>query len=233
MAGQDAPATIGLIVDSSASMARKWTEVQRAVATFAADSNPRDEMFVIQFSDEIQWPLPQGQAFTNDAEEIKTAMMKVSPSGRTALYDAIAAGFDHLKKGHCEKKILVILSDGADNGSVEGFEELLAAAQQASVTLYTIGLYEPEAKDRNPKVLKRLAAVSGGEAYFPQYEEELQAAWRRIAGGVRTQYTIGYYPQKPGDGTFRKIKVSAKSPGGSKLSVHTRPGYFARKVTVK
>ena len=226
--GQGAPATIGLVVDSSASMARKWTEVQRAVATFAEESNPRDEMFIIQFSDEIHWALPQAKAFTTDAEEIQEAMMKVSPSGRTALYDAIAGGLDHLKKGRFEKKILVILSDGADNASVQDFEQLLAAARQASVTLYTIGFYEPEAEDRNPKVLKRLAAVTGGEAYFPRSEEELQATWRRIADGVRTQYTLGYYPLKPGDGTFRKVKVVVKSPGGAKLSVHTRPGYLAR-----
>jgi VWFA-related protein len=225
--GQDAPATIGLIVDTSASMARRWTEIHRAVEAFAAESNPRDEMFIIYFSDETHSPQPQNKPFTNDPDELKAAITGVRPVGRTALYDAISAGFDHLKKGRYEKKILVILSDGADNASTRSFEQILAAAQQSSVTLFTIGVYEPEADDRDPKVLRRLASATGGEAWFPRNDIELHETWLRIAAGVRTQYTLGYYPQKSGDGAFRKVKVIATSPGRPKISVHTRPGYFA------
>jgi VWFA-related protein len=227
-AGQDSPATIGLIVDSSASMARRWAEVRRAVETFITTSNPDDEMFIVYFSEETHFPLPHNKPFTNDVDVLKEAIAGVRPVGRTSLYDAISAGFDHIKKGRFEKKILVILSDGKDNASTHKFEQILAAAQEPSVTLYTVGVYEPEADDRDPKVLKRLASATGGEAWFPRNDAELHETWRRIAAGVRTQYTLGYYPQKGGDGTFRKVKVVATSPSRAKISVNTRPGYFAR-----
>jgi VWFA-related protein len=227
-AGQDSPATIGLVVDSSASMARRWPEVRRAVEVFATESNPRDEMFIVYFSDETHFPQPRSEPFTNDVETLREAIASVRPVGRTALYDAISAGFDYVKKGSFEKKILVILSDGADNASTRSFEQILAGAQQSSVTLFTIGVYEPEADDRDPKVLKRLASATGGEARFPRDDAEFHDTWRRIAAGVRTQYTLGYYPQKSSDGTFRKVKVLATAPGGAKVAVHTRPGYFAR-----
>jgi VWFA-related protein len=226
-AGQDAPATIGIVVDSSASMARRWSEVRRAVEAFATASNSVDEMFIVYFSDETHLPLPQSMPFTNNVDILKDVIAGVRPLGRTALYDAISAAFDHVRKGRFEKKILVILSDGADNASTQKFDQVLAAAQQSSTTLYTIGVYEPEAHDRDPKVLKRLASVTGGEAHFPRNDAELHATWRQIAAGIRTQYTLGYYPQQGGDGTFRKIKVIAAT-SAPKISVHTRPGYFAR-----
>jgi Ca-activated chloride channel homolog len=227
-AGQDAPATIGLVVDSSASMARRWPEVRRALEAFASESNPSDEMFLIYFSDETQFPLPQDKPFTNDVDVFKEAIGRVRPIGRTALYDAISAGLDYVKNGRFEKKILVILSDGADNASARSFEQILTATQQSSVTVYTIGVYEPEADDRDPKALKRLASATGGEAQFPQNDAEFHATWRRIAAGIRTQYTLAYYPQNSGNRTFRKIKVLVTSAGGMKVSVHARPGYFAR-----
>ena len=102
--GQDAPATIGLVVDSSASMAPRWPEVRRALASFVDGSNPEDEMFIVQFNENIYWPLPEAKAFTSDAGELKQTIEKLSASGRTALYDAIAAALDHLKEGRFERK---------------------------------------------------------------------------------------------------------------------------------
>ena len=185
-------------------------------------------MFIVQFNENIYWPLPAAKPFTSDAGELKQAIEKLSASGRTALYDAIAAALDHLKEGRFERKILIILSDGGDNASRRDFQKLLVAAQQASVTLYTIGFYEPESADRNPKVLKRLAEATGGEAYFPRSEKELHEIWRRTASGIRNQYTLGYYPaDRTHDGTYRKVRVRVESPSRPKMSVHTRPGYFA------
>lgn len=227
--GQDAPATIGLVVDSSGSMTPKWRELQRAVATFGAESNPRDEMFIVEFNDQTHWPLPAEKPFTNDVEEIERVMRTMFPFGRTALYDATASAFGHVQKGQFDRKILVILSDGADNASVLDLDHLLEIAQQANVTLYTIGFYNLEAEDRNPKVLKRLASATGGQAYFPENETQLHDAWRRIANGIRMQYTLGYYPVHRGDGTFRKLRVMVANPRGERLLIQTRPGYFARR----
>jgi VWFA-related protein len=225
--GQDAPATVGLAVDMSASMSPKWHEVQTAVALFAAKSNPQDEMFIVQFNQDLHWPLDIGNDFTSNVREIEKSMTGVIPQGKTALYDAVHAALDHINGGQFEKRILVVLSDGSDNSSAQSLNSLLSRLQRANVTVFTIGLYDPDARDRNPGVLRHLASVTGGEAFFPKDQKELREAWQRIAAGIRTEYTLGYYPRIGPDGNYHKLSVVVDSPASARMSVRTRPGYSA------
>ncbi len=223
---QDAPATIGLIVDISNSMAPKWTDVRTAVSSFAHDSNPQDEMFILQFNDDLHWPLPDGRSFTSNVAELEKAMASAVPSGATALYDAIAAALDHSKGGKFEKKMFVIISDGGDNASDQSLDTLLVTLQQANVTLYTVGIYDPDAKDRNPGVLRQLAAITGGEAFFPKNRKDTQDALHRIAEGIRNQYTLGYYPQVPANGRYHKLSVRVQAPSHAALFRSYPAGLF-------
>ena len=221
---ENVPASIGLVIDNSGSMHNKRADVAKAALAFAASSNPEDEMFVVNFNEKVYQGLPSEIQFTNDVDQIRSAL-RTAPVGLTALYDALAVGIDHLKGGTRDRKALVVLSDGGDNASHRTLDEVVLIAQRSSATIYTIGFYDETNRDRNPAILRKVATLSGGRAYFPDSVSDLDKVWRDIAGAIRSQYTIGYRSSNPKrDGTFRNVKI-AVTGGGRTLRVTTRPGY--------
>lgn len=229
--GEDSPATIGLVMDASGSIAGKRPEIEAAAMRFVESSHPKDEMFVVHFDQKVRWGLPRGMAFTDDVHVLKQAIRWTQPGGKTALYDAIAEAIEHIALGRWDKRALVVLSDGGDNASVRKLDDILRLAQQSNVTIYTIGLFDPYSADRDPHVLRKLAELTGGDVYLPESIKELNPAWEKIAHGIRAQYTIAYRPVKTAfDGRYHKIRVRVDWPGHKKISIHTRPGYLARKA---
>jgi Ca-activated chloride channel family protein len=225
---EDAPATVGLVIDNSGSMLNKRSEVVEAATAFVERSNPKDEMFIVNFSDRASMGLPGSIPFTNDFEMLKRTLLQIRADGRTAMYDGIAAGLRHLEKGSYQKKALIVLSDGGDNASQARLDDVLKLAQQSSATLYTIGVYDPYDHETNPKVIRNLAKLTGGESFVPNNVKQLGKIWERIAGGIRSQYTLGYVSTNAlRDGKFRQVKVSALNPAGKPLQVRTRTGYVA------
>jgi Ca-activated chloride channel family protein len=224
---ENGPATVGLIIDNSGSMSDKQMDVARAALAFTVASNSGDEIFVVNFNENAYLSLPNSIRFTNDSNQIRSAILRKAPAGLTALYDALALGIGYLKTGTRDRKALVVLSDGGDNASSQRLGDVLQMAQVSSATIYTIGIYDEADPDRNPRVLRKIASVSGGRAYFPKSVSNLGQVWRDIAGEIRSQYTIGYHPSNPNrDGLFRKVKITA-SRNGQVLRVTTRPGYIA------
>jgi Ca-activated chloride channel homolog len=225
---EDIPATVGIVIDNSGSMLNKKQSVIDAASVFAAESNPQDELFIVNFSDSATMGLPSDMPFTSTYRQLRDALMMVTADGRTALYDGIAMALRHLEQGSRTKKALVVLSDGADNASHQSLEEVLRLAEKSSATIYTIGIYDLYNTDRNPKVLRQIAKVTGGEAYLLHNPAELEKIWQRIAGGIRTQYTIGYVSSNPvRDGTFRDVKAVVVDHNGKPLEVRMRKGYLA------
>jgi Ca-activated chloride channel homolog len=224
---EDVPASVGLILDNSGSMRNKRDEVAKSALAFADASNAQDELFVINFNEKVYLGLPAALPFTNDLVQIRSAILRTPPAGQTALYDALVLGVEHLKKGTRDRKALLVLSDGGDNASRRRLDDVLRTAQQSSATIYTIGIYDENDMDRNPGVLRKIAASSGGRAYFPRSLKDLERVWRDIAGGIRSQYTIGYHSNSPKrDGALRKVRIGAGRNGGG-LRVTTREGYVA------
>jgi Ca-activated chloride channel family protein len=225
---EDIPATVGMIIDSSGSMINKRDDVNKAALAFANASNPDDEMFVVKFNENVYMTLPPSTPFTNDLAQLRSALLRTAPTGLTALYDAMTVGIDHLKTGTRNRKALVVLSDGGDNASHRRLEDVLQLARRSSATIYTIGIYDDADLDRNPGVLRKIAELSGGRAYFPDSLNDLAHVWRDIAGGIRHQYTIGYHSNNPArDGRFRKVRVTVERNGRQRLRVTTRDGYLA------
>jgi Ca-activated chloride channel family protein len=222
----DTPVTVGLIVDHSRSMGPKLAEVVEAVSTFAHSSNPQDEMFVVDFNDDVAVELLDGKPFTDDANELAKAVSAVRARGRTALYDAVAEGLLHLQLGRWDKKALIIVSDGGDNASQQKFSRILALAQQSQVVIYSVGLAD-EDEEENPNVLRRLSKATGGTAYFPASLPEVADICRRVARDLREQYTLGFVPEKSASArSFRQLTVKVSASGRGKLRVRARPGYF-------
>lgn len=224
---EDVPVTVGLVVDTSGSMLLKQAEVIAAALAFIRASNRQDEAFVVNFSDGVKSGLPASIPFTSDIHQLRAALSESKPEGRTALYDAILFSLSHLEKGTRDRKTLVLVSDGGDNNSVHGSEDVMRMVRESRATIYTIGIFDESDKDQNPGVLRHLAQVSGGEAFFPGQLSEVGGICEEIAKDIRARYTIGYVPVRLGDkGSLRKVKVVASQSGGHELVVHTRTTYF-------
>lgn len=225
---EDVPVTIGLVVDHSGSMREKLDAVSLAARTFVESSSPNDEMFVVNFNEKVTLGLPPSIPFSDRADELVRAISNVHAAGMTALYDAIALAQQRLASGSLEKKALVIISDGGDNASSHSLAQVLRTAEQSTALIYTIGIFAPNEKDGDPAVLRRLARTTGGEALFPAEIADVVAACGSIARELRHQYTIGYVSTNTARaGGLRSLRVTALSPGKSKLTVRTRAGYLA------
>jgi len=223
---EDTPVTVGLVIDHSGSMIKKLTEVTSAARAFVRSSNPDDQMFVVNFNEKASPGLPAGVRFSNSAEQLGGAIDASPAKGTTALYDAIVEGLTRLEESTREKKVLLVISDGGDNASKASLDRVLKMAEQSSVVIYTIGIFDPNDTDQNPKVLRRLAQETGGEAFFPAEFSETVKICEGIARDIRDQYTIGYSPSnEKRDDAYRKVRINAVGKKNGKLSVRTRAGY--------
>ena len=224
----DIPVEAGLIVDNSGSMRPKRGEVITAALAFARSSNPQDQMFVVNFNENVSFGLPEDVPFTDHVVQLESALSRVSAHGETALYDAVAAGLEHLKKGNRDKKVLLVISDGADNASKRTKAQTLTLAGQSDAIIYTIGLFEAGDPDNGSDVLNQLAKAAGGEAFLPRSAKDVTPICERIAHDLRSQYTLAYVPTNRNlDGTYRAVQVKAWAPGRGRVSVRTRAGYNA------
>jgi Ca-activated chloride channel family protein len=222
----DVPVSAGLAVDHSGSMKRKLAEVSAAARTFVQAGNPGDEIFVVNFNEHVELGLPPSTRFSNDPIQLARAISQSPASGRTVLYDSIFKALELLKEGGPDKKVLLVISDGGDNASTQTLAQALRLAEQSSAIIYSVGIFDPDDDDRNPRVLRKLAGSTGGLAFFPSELNQVSAVCARIARDIRSQYTIAYSPARPAKpGEYRTIRVTARDPRHGKLTVRTRTGY--------
>lgn len=222
----DIPVTVGLVMDNSGSMVSKRDQVSAAALNLVRASNPQDEVFVVNFNDSVRRGLPADMLFTDNTDMLRAALLNGIPGGRTSLYDALAYSLQYLEKGKMDKKTLVVVSDGGDNASAINFAEVMRRVQQSRATIYTIGIFDEDDADRNPDVLRKLANVSGGEYFQLKELEEIAPVCRKIAGDIRTRYTIAYNPHGiESRDPVRSIKVTAFAPSHKRLVVRTRTRY--------
>ena len=224
-ANNDIPVTVGILVDESLSMAPKRTEVLDAAETLISKSNPKDEIFVLNFNEKVKRGLPDRMLFSDNIRQLRAALQGGMPEGRTALNDAIIDGLQQLEMGRRDKKALVVISDGGDNASYATRRQMLARVEGRLATIYTIGLSSPGNPDSDLGLLKELAKTSGGEAYFPTNLSDLATICSDIAKEIRSRYTIGYVPQPGPFGVLRHVHVYVSAPGNSGLTAHTRTSY--------
>ena len=223
---EDIPISLGIVIDNSGSMREKRAKVVKAAINLVRASNPNDEVFVVNFSDEYFLDQP----FTNKINLLQTALEKYETRGGTALYDAVVASAEELKKhGKLQKKILFVVTDGEDDASRESLEQAVRRLQEENgPTVYAIGLLGEERQRRAKRALETIAERTGGIAFFPRTLDEVDAISSTVARDIRNQYTIGYKPTTPRSvGGYRTIRVDARAPGHGKLTVRTRSGYYA------
>jgi Ca-activated chloride channel homolog len=223
---EDVPISLGIVIDNSGSMREKRIKVAKAAVNLVRASNPQDEVFVVNFSDEYFLDQP----FTSKINLLQDALEKYETRGGTALYDAVVASADELKRhGKLQKKILFVVTDGEDDASRESLEQAVRRLQEENgPTVYAIGLLSDERQRRAKRALQTMAERTGGIAFFPRNLEEVDAISSAVARDIRNQYTIGYKPTTPKSvGGYRSIRVDARASGHGKLTVRTRSGYYA------
>jgi Ca-activated chloride channel family protein len=222
---RDVPISMGLVMDSSASMVDKRVKSIAGAVELMQGSNPQDEVFYVDFKDTVDVV----QGFTNDFEKIERALNNVRLFGGTAVMDALKVALEQMKKARRDKKVIMLLTDGEDDSSDIELDPLLALLQRSDVTVYTIGLLstEPTSKRRRAqKFLEGAARVTGGVAYFPQDVEHVQLLGQTIAHDIRNQYVLAYQVPPGTTRGFHRIKVEAESRQRGKLDVRTRTGYY-------
>jgi Ca-activated chloride channel family protein len=224
---EDIPVSMGILIDNSGSMREKRNKVNQAALNLVRASNPKDEVFIVNFNDEYYLD----QDFTNDLRKMKEALEKIDARGGTALYDAVVASAEHLKRNaRLEKKVLLIVTDGEDNASNETLEQAVKQLQEENgPSVYAIGILgDEEHPKRAKRALEIMTQRTGGIAFFPKTLDEVDAISRTVANDIRSQYSIGFKPTNPrGNGGFRQIRVDAKAKGHGKLIVRTKSGYYA------
>ena len=224
---EDVPVSMGLVVDNSASMRDKRDRVATAALAMVKASNPDDEVFLVNFSDEPEVT----QGFTSDVKALEKGLRGITPAkGETAMRDAVLLGIQHLRStAKRDKRVLVVITDGDDNASVASQQRLIEFAHQNSAIVYGIGILggEPPASAARAKQrLEELVNATGGRAWFPADLASIDPIAPEIAHEIRNQYVVGYTPSdSTKDGKFRKVTVEVNLPAAI---VRTRSGYFAR-----
>jgi Ca-activated chloride channel family protein len=226
---EDVPVSIGVILDTSGSMADKMVRLREAVDQFCQAANPQDEFFMIVFSDSPRLATD----FTSQPEDLEKELLFTQPKGRTALLDAIYMGLHKMKQAKYAKKALLIVSDGGDNHSLYGEKEVKAAAKESDVMIYAIGTFDryvpTQEEKRGPELLSEIAEPTGGRAFALGNVTELPMVARHIGRELRTQYVLGYRPEEmPKDGKWHKIQVKLRLPRQfSFLRARAKTGYYA------
>ena len=226
----DLPVSIALVVDNSGSMSKKRPAVNKSALDLVEVSNPEDEAFVVNFSDEAFID----QEFTSNLNRLREGLAHIESRGGTALYDAVVASADKLvADAKRPNQVLVIITDGEDNASTLTLEQTIRRVQQLSgPVIYSIGLLFGDEMSRAEvrharRALEMLSAETGGIAFFPKSLEQVDEVAAEVARDIRSQYTIGYRSTKTAADTgFRRVQVTAEAQGKSKLNVRTRTGYF-------
>jgi Ca-activated chloride channel family protein len=230
---EDVPVSLGLIIDNSGSMREKRQRVETAALALVKDSNPQDEVFIVNFNDEVYMDAD----FTNDIRKMEQGLTKIDSRGGTAMRDAIRLSVEHLKGtdggpgAKRDKKVVLVVTDGNDNASVISLEALTRLAQQDDVLIYAIALLTEEDKREAKKAQRALQILTdstGGTVAYPKEVSEVDAIAHQVARDIRNQYTIAYTPSNTAlDGTYRQIKLVVKAPGNP--VARTRSGYYATK----
>jgi Ca-activated chloride channel homolog len=233
---QDAPVTVGLLIDSSRSMAPNREMVIAASMAFTKAMNPQDEFFVLGFNEDLHIPLPPTRPFTHEEPILRVALVQaIKAIGQTAVYNALNAGFDYVKMGSFERQVLVVISDGGDNASEVTRAQVMANAQASNAVIYTIALVDPMDTEADPGFLKQLSELTGGVAFRPKTIGEVEEILHRVARDIRNMYTLGYVPSNAESAVrgerkreeLRRVAVDVRLPTGQKVAVRTRRAYLA------
>jgi Ca-activated chloride channel family protein len=227
------PLRLGLVIDTSASIADRFKFEQEAASSFMQNvvTGQNDLAFVVGFANSILLV----QDFTGDQKLISHAVGQLVPSGGTALWDAVTYAAEKLAsrpETQPVARVLVVISDGEDNSSNVALKQAIARAQRGEVAVYTVSTHEAiDAPNEDSMVgeraLSTLAELTGGASFAPGSVHHLNGSLAALQQVIRSRYLISYKPALfKRDGQYRAIDIKVEKDG-HKLRVYARKGYFA------
>jgi Ca-activated chloride channel family protein len=221
---EDMPVSVGLIFDATGSMVEKLSAAREAATAFLKTSNPRDEYFLIEFSDRPNLV----QDFTTDLSALQRHVFSASARGLTPLFDAVHLGLEKITAGKNTKKALLVITDGEDNRSHYTFSDVREFAREHDAEIYAIGLVDSL---EGRRTISDIVETSGGKAFFPNSVDQLNDICTKIAIELKNQYLLGYRSTNEAkDGQWRHVHVEVNPPKGlPPLAVRARTGYYAPK----
>jgi Ca-activated chloride channel homolog len=236
----ETPLVLGLLIDSSSSMAPSLAVAQQAAVGFVRHLGPADVATVVGFGETVY----TAQAFTSDPALLESAILRTTASGATVLYNALYIALTEINRmrsddgGHTRRRAIVLLSDGDDTDSLVSFDEVTDLALRSATTIYTIGMGTAMATTDSRSlarelregrfVLRHLAQRTGGRAFFPALARDLADVYSEIRDELASQYSLAYQPSSVGrSGKWRSIAVRVNREG---LVARTRHGYYVGNV---
>ncbi|HEX5889191.1 MAG TPA: VWA domain-containing protein [Pyrinomonadaceae bacterium] len=253
----DLPLSLAILIDTSASEERTLPDLKVAARAFLENMMRAnsDEAAIISFTGETT--LEQG--FTGNVERLRRAIDRVefvppsgyigggvvvngtppisgtnqSLAGSTAIWDAVWATAEELISASAEhtRRAIILLTDGDDTSSRMKIQDAIERAQKADALIYAIGIGDRYTFNVNEGALRKIAEATGGRAYFPQHERDLNDAFTQIQRDLREQYLVAYSPSnKARDGSYRRIEIQLVNPAlrQQNLKLNYRNGYFAK-----
>jgi Ca-activated chloride channel homolog len=227
--------SVGVLVDTSGSMRHKLQQALQTVREVSLALRPQDEMFLVTFNDDVE----VRQKFTKNPEDVQRALRGIRSGGETSVYDALQLAIQEMKNARNGKRILLLVSDGFDTRSKLTMDQALEQLKRSQLQLYAIGIDDD---DNDPLVLRQpryhvylfmlgeMTGVSGGQTFrmYTGRNYALDSIAALILEELHEQYTLGYYPSTPKDGSWRTIQIKVDRPGSA---VRTRSGYYAVPLT--
>jgi VWFA-related protein len=223
------PLRVGILIDTSTSIRRRFQFEQQAATAFLLQimRPTSDRAFVEGFDVTPDYK----QDWTNNLDLLSTGIDNLRAGGGTALYDAVySACRDKLLTARGQepvRKAIVLVSDGDDNQSHAYLEDAIKECQRAETNIYAISTDVSPSRDRGDDVLEKMAAATGGKAFFPASLDDMPNSFKQIQDELRSQYALVYKPADfKADGAFRPIYLFCLD---RKYMVRVRQGYFAPK----
>ncbi len=223
--GEVSPLHLGLTLDTSGSMERDIQDVRTAVIKFLNANNTAMDFTLVDFDTEIR----VARYGADEMERLIERIRRRKPDGWTALFDAVGVYLNGV--GPLDgQKIMLLYTDGGDTRSELTFSDLLDLLKSSDVTLYAIGYLENQGSSRiqSQNQLQRMAAITGGQAFFPASVKELDKLYEKIQREIAARYSLGYISSDVRkDGAWRKVEIKLKRPDLKGAKLRTRTGYFA------
>jgi VWFA-related protein len=240
----NAALSLGIAIDTSFSQGHLLATEQVAAKNFLCSVlQSQDQAFVMDFDTDVKLLMdftdaPSGLARAIDSAEINETGRSIlqddagKSTGGTHLYDAVYLASNELMKARFGRKVLVLVTDGEDQGSKINLQKSIESAEKADVIVYSIVVSDPEfyllvgATYHGDTHLRKLARETGGRAIRVKSVEQIGQAFDDIAHELRSQYLLGYSPSNSRhDGSFRHVEVKVR---GHNYIVRTRSGYYDR-----
>jgi Ca-activated chloride channel family protein len=233
LSSEDAPVSVGIVLDMSGSMRAAFNAARAAASTFLKTGNPEDEYFLVEFSD-----VPRiAQGFTTDVNRLQDDLSILGPGGYTAFLDAVYLALENVRLGVHPRKALLMITDGEDNHSRYTPDDVKERLKESDVQLYAVDMgYGRMLRTRRSgrELLEELAERTGGRVLAPGSIDELPDVCAQISLELKNQYVLGYVPTNTAaDGKWRKLRVKVSPPAGMpRLNVRAKAGYYATQVAL-